>query len=28
VPPSKLTQLASSLSELQQQLATLKGLIK
>jgi hypothetical protein len=28
VPPSKLTQLASSLSELQNQLATLKGLIK
>lgn len=28
VPPSKLTQLASSLSELQNQLATLKSLIK
>jgi hypothetical protein len=28
VPPSKLTQLASSLSDLQKQLATLKGLIK
>ena len=28
VPPNKLTQLASSLSDLQKQLATLKGLIK
>jgi hypothetical protein len=28
VPPSKLTQLASSLSDLQKQLATLKGLVK
>lgn len=28
VPPSKLTQLAGSLSDLQKQLATLKGLVK
>jgi hypothetical protein len=28
VPPSKLTQLASSLSDLQKQLATLKSLVK
>ena len=28
VPPSKLTQLASSLSDLQKQLATLRSLIK
>jgi hypothetical protein len=28
VPPNKLTQLASALSDLQKQLATLKGLIK
>ena len=28
VPPNKLTQLASTLSDLQKQLATLKGLIK
>ena len=28
VAPSKLTQLASSLSDLQKQLATLKGLVK
>jgi hypothetical protein len=28
VPPSKLTQLASSLSDLQKQLTTLKGLVK
>jgi hypothetical protein len=28
VPPNKLTQLASSLSDLQKQLATLKGLVK
>ena len=28
VPPNKLTQLASSLSDLQKQLTTLKGLLK
>ena len=28
VPPSKLTQLASSLSDLQKQMATLKGAVK
>ncbi len=28
IPPSKLTQLASSLSDLQKQLSTLQGLVK